>query len=282
MSTIEESPYSPQWLGLREGADATARAAELIDPLRAHLADGEKTVVRDLGCGTGSMGRWLAGLLPGPQHWILHDQDPELLRHAATTMRVTASDGGAVTVDTELRDITRLSAADLADTDLVTASALLDLLTADEVERLARACVGADCPALFTLSVTGRVELTPADPLDDTVAAAFDAHQRRETDGRRLLGPDAADTAAEAFSRHGASVQVRPAPWRLGADERALTARWLRGWVGAAVEQEPERAGEFEAYLDRRLSLAATGGLRVVVGHSDLLALPAVAERTTP
>ena len=30
-------------------------------------------VVHDLGSGTGSMMRWLAPLLPGPQTWVLHD-----------------------------------------------------------------------------------------------------------------------------------------------------------------------------------------------------------------
>jgi hypothetical protein len=282
MTTTEESPYSPQWLGLREGADAAARSAELLAPLRARLTGAQRTVIRDLGCGTGSMGRWLAGRLPGPQHWIMHDQDPVLLRHAATTMARTAADGTPVTVTTEQRDITRLTADDLAGTDLVTASALLDLLTADEVDRLAGACADAACPALFTLSVIGRVQLTPADPLDGAIAAAFNAHQRRETAGRRLLGPDAADATAEAFTRRGASVQVRPAPWRLGAAQRELTAQWLRGWVGAACEHDPaltERAG---AYLDRRLTAAAAGELLAVVGHSDLLAVPAGAARAVP
>ena len=31
----------------------------------------------------GSMGRWLAPLLAGPQHWVLHDRDPDLLDVAA-------------------------------------------------------------------------------------------------------------------------------------------------------------------------------------------------------
>ena len=40
-------------------------------------------VIHDLGCGTGAMGRWLAPLLPGPQHWVLHDRDADLLEVAA-------------------------------------------------------------------------------------------------------------------------------------------------------------------------------------------------------
>lgn len=275
MSAPDTTRCSPAWLGLREGADAAARAARLVDPLRRHLADAPRSVIRDLGCGTGSMGRWLAGRLPGPQYWVMYDRDAALLHHAAAAMVDTAADGAPVTVETQARDVSGLTAADLAGTALVTASALLDLLTADEVDALAAACVGAACPALLTLSVAGRVEFTPADPLDAELTAAFNAHQRRTVDGRRLLGPDAPETAAAAFRRLGATVLLEPSPWRLGAEQRALTRRWLTGWVAAAGEQRPDLA--VDAYLARRLAALAAGELRVVVWHSDLLALPAAA-----
>ncbi|WP_233518432.1 class I SAM-dependent methyltransferase [Streptomyces corynorhini] len=344
--------YAPEWLALREGADAAARAPGLLGPLRAHWADqpGEtaELVIRDLGCGTGSMGRWLAPRLPGPQHWILHDHDPDLLVRAAASMPRTADDGSRVTAATERGDIARLTSATLAGTSLVTGSALLDLLTRDEVDALAAACAGAGCPALLALSVAGRVELTPAEPLDAEIAEAFNAHQRRVEHGRRLLGPDAIEAASEAFARHGMEVRVRASPWRLGAvpslsvaegavsgaggsqaevggaaqgapptppgqwgsrrptttpetrmpetrmpetrvpetrmpdtatpwrnsAHAALAAQWLRGWVGAAVEQRPELAPRAEAYLTRRLTDCPDGGLTAVVHHSDILALP--------
>ena len=44
-------------------------------------------LVHDLGSGTGSMVRWLAPRLPGPQHWVLHDRDPDLLAAAPRTSR---------------------------------------------------------------------------------------------------------------------------------------------------------------------------------------------------
>jgi hypothetical protein len=264
----------PEWLALREGADAAARAGDLLGPLRAHLSGAGRLVVRDLGCGTGAMGRWLAGRLPGPQHWILHDRDAALLARAVGGMPGVAADGTSVSAVAERRDVTGLRAADLAGTVLVTASALLDLLTAEEVDGIAAACAGAGCPALLTLSVDGRVECTPADPLDDAIGAAFNAHQRRVTGGRRLLGPDAPATATDAFRRHGATVERRPAPWRLGPRDAALTAEWLTGRVAAACARRPELAAEGAAYLSRRLRACAAGDLRVLVHHDDLLALP--------
>jgi SAM-dependent methyltransferase len=264
--------YSLAWLGLREPADALARATELLDPLRRQLAGTSPMVIHDLGCGSGSMGRWLAGRLSGPQHWILYDQDPALLEYAAAHLPDRAEDGSPVTVATRRTDITRLTADDLAGATLVTASALLDLLTLDEVGRLAAACVEAGCPALLTLSVLGRVELAPADPRDAEIAAAFDAHQRRHTAGRMLLGPDAVNATAQAFGRHGAQVRVGSSPWRLDADQAALTVEWLRGWVGAAYEQDPELAARDDGYLARRLAAAEAGELRAVVHHADLFA----------
>jgi hypothetical protein len=277
MSMAAESRCSPEWLALREPADAEARAGELIPPLRAYLGGplvalrahlGGPLVIRDLACGTGSMGRWLAGRLPGPQHWILTDHDAGLLSLAAAGTIGPDAGSRPVTVATECRDLTQIH--DLAGTSLVTASALLDLLTAGEVDRLAATCAEADCAALLTLSVTGNVRIDPPNPLDAEVEDAFNAHQRRIVRGRRLLGPDAPGVAAEAFELHGMTVGRHPSPWRL--DGSALTAEWLTGRAEAAGAQRPGLP--VRAYLRRRLEQCAAGELRAVVEHHDLLALP--------
>jgi hypothetical protein len=66
---------------------------------------------------------------------------------------------------------------------------------------------------------------------------------------------------------------VFPSPWRLGPDQGALLAAWLRGWVDAAVEQDPALPGR--SYLERRLAECARGTLFAVVHHTDLWADPA-------
>jgi hypothetical protein len=225
---------SPDWLRLREPADAAARSVELVERL------GRPRVIHDLGGGTGAMGRWLAPRLPGPQHWVVHDRDPDLLELVEAP------------VETRLGDITRLTRDDLAGADLVTASALLDLLTADELDRILEACAGI--PMLLTLSVTGHVALDPPEPLDARIETAFNDHQRR--DGR--LGPDAIDQL---------DGLVRPSPWTLG--HGGLLAEWLHGWAAAACEQDPEL--DAGAYLERRLGQAE---LTVTVDHADVLVLP--------
>jgi hypothetical protein len=219
-------------------------------------------VIHDLGGGSGAMGRWLAPRLPRPQHWVVHDRDAELLELAV------AAPPDSATVEARRSDIAWLEPDDLAGASLITASALLDLLTADELVRLLRVCMGR--PMLFTLTVVGRVTLTPADPLDASIGAAFNAHQRRG----RLLGPDAVAAALEDLSATRAEVYIRPSPWRLEPAHADLTAEWLDGWVAAACEQEPALALAAGPYLDERLAQAAAGELAVTVDHADLLVLP--------
>jgi hypothetical protein len=270
------------WLELREPADAAARAPELVERVRTRLTGDARSVIHDLGCGTGSMGRWLAPQLDGPQHWVLYDRDAHLLELSAAAMAEKAADGSPVTVETRQRDVGTLASEDLAGAALVTASALLDILTAEEIGRVAAACAGAACPALLTLSVVGRVEFTDPEPFDIEVMAAFNEHQRRVVAGRRLAGPDAVDVALAAFGRLGVSTIVRPSPWRLGMDGADLmnadlmnvdlTTEWFVGWVAAACEQRPDLTEPAAAYARRRLAEVADGRVGVVVHHDDVLA----------
>ena len=259
---------SPDWLVLREQADAAARSAELADRLRRHLAAAGRLVIHDLGGGSGAMGRWLAPRLPGPQQWVVHDLDTDLLELAVAAAPGPAADEAPVTIEARRSDITRLAPGDLAGASLVTASALLDLLTADALARVLVACAG--CPTLLALTVVGSVTLTPEEPLDALIGAAFNAHQRR---GRRL-GPAAVAAAVDQLRGTAAEVLVRPSPWQLDAAHADLAAEWLAGWVAAACEQEPALAAEAGAYRDRRVAQAAAGDLAVTVDHADLLVLP--------
>nr|WP_040704250.1 class I SAM-dependent methyltransferase [Nocardiopsis salina] len=247
--------FAPEWLALRENADAEARATET-----PALFYGHGTLVADLGCGTGSMARWLVPRLPGSGRWLLVDRDPALLELARRSVPAPAR--------TLEADLDTLHPGDLRGASLVVASALLDLLTEDQAVHLARTVVELGCPALFTLTVLGRVELWPSDPWDGEFAAAFDAHQRR---GGRL-GPDAAPLLTEVLHRFGRRVRHFPSPWHLGPHRPELTEAWLRGWVGAAAKHHP--ALPARAYLERRLAAHAEGRLHATVHHTDLAVLP--------
>ncbi|MGH3453127.1 MAG: hypothetical protein ACRDP2_01840, partial [Nocardioidaceae bacterium] len=98
--TTEQVQTAPEWLALREPVDAAARSAELVEEIRRYLPPTGGTTVHDLGCGTGSMARWLAPRLIGVQHWVLYDRDAELLTRAAANPPDSAADGVPVTTQT--------------------------------------------------------------------------------------------------------------------------------------------------------------------------------------
>src|SRR5438045_404869 len=98
--TADGIRVSSEWLALREPADAAARAIDLVEDLGGRSPATGPWVIHDLGSGTGAMGRWLAPLLRGPQRWIAHDRDGDLLALAAADLPGPAADGAAVSVET--------------------------------------------------------------------------------------------------------------------------------------------------------------------------------------
>lgn len=271
MSEIIE--VSSDWLALREDEDARARSVELARAAAERLAPGP-IVIHDLGSGTGSMMRWLAPLLPGPQSWVLHDWNPELTERANDAAVPLDREGRAVSVSSRNEELARLTPEDLAGASLVTASALLDVLTSEEVHAIGQACIAVGCPVLLSLSVTGRVKLSPADPRDETIEAAFNAHQRRLVDGRRLLGRHGAPIARGLFLQAGWKVRPAETLWRLSGADPRLLGQWLDGWVDAAFEQSPGLELACAGYREMRAAQLARGELSAAVVHSDLLAWP--------
>nr|WP_281366059.1 class I SAM-dependent methyltransferase [Janibacter cremeus] len=231
-------------------------------------------VIHDLGCGTGSMARWLAPQLPGNQRWIGYERDEDLLNRAAAAPPPVSLDGLTVTTETRLRDITHLPTEDLDGASLITASALLDMMTREELERMVASIAAAGCPALITLSVIGQVDLAPAHPLDDQIAVAFNAHQRRDTGHGPLAGPDAVYVAAHALRLAGYTLHLTPSPWRLDSSDTALLKAWLKGWVDAACEQDPSLRADASEYRGRRIQQIGSRELTAMIHHRELLALP--------
>ena len=276
------SGFSVEWLTLRADADVRARSVPLETAMMAALRARRDLrgssggtpgplVCVDLGTGSGANFARLATRLPGLQHWRLLDADAALLALAAGR----AADGTASRVDCVKID---LATADLAGlchgADLVTASALLDLVSTAWFERLADAVVAAHACALFVLDYDGRRECTPWDPLDVAAHAAFERHQRCDKGFGVALGAAAVEHAARAFERRGYLVRRARSDWRLDGADATLQRTLLDGWHAAACEAVPGRAAEFDAWYARRGALLDAGAAHVVVGHEDLLVLP--------
>ncbi len=199
------------------------------------------------------MGRWLAARLDGAQHWILHDRDPYLLHFAAVASPRSAADGSRVTVETRRGDVARLTPDALNGASLVTASALLDVLTREEVGTLAAACAGAGCPALLTLSVAGRVELDPVPPAG-------------HGDRRGVQRPPAPRRPARPGRGHGGGRGVLRARRDRTAAPEPLAARPRAGRahraVAARLGRRRRRGAPRAARARRRATCRTPGRLR--------------------
>lgn len=250
--------FDAAWLTLREPADARARDAALLTRAVRLVRPG--AALLDLGCGTGATVRAFAARGASGLNWQLLDNDPALLAQAAATHPQAT---------THVVDLADIDALPLEGVQLVTASALLDLVSEDWVARFAARLARARLPFYAVLSYDGRMHWDPAAPMDAEVTAAFNAHQRSDKGFGPALGPDAADTAAGFLRDHGFEVTLGQSPWRLGPEDAALHEVLLAGIADAATEAGCAAAA---GWLTRRRGDLAN--LRAEIGHVDLLAVP--------
>lgn len=268
------SGFSAEWLALREPVDAAARNPELTTRLLNWRRGRGPLTVLDLASGTGANLRFLAPLLGGEQHWRLVDHDPVLLARGEEQCGAWVAEGGMdLTLDWRRVDLVDdWEALDVDGAQLVTASALLDLVSAEWLERLTRRCRDARAAVFVVLSYDGSIVWEPALAGDDAVREQVNRHQRTDKGFGPALGPDATGTLAPRLRELGYEVLARPSPWRLGPERWAMQTALLEGWVSAARQIAPEAEDAWADWLARRRRWIAQGASRLQVGHEDLFA----------
>jgi SAM-dependent methyltransferase len=284
--------FSDDWLALREPYDAASRSAEVGAAAARWRPPGRRLRVIDLGCGTGANIRWLAPRLGGDQDWEAVDRDAALLDRLGDRMAAWARQGGfavqttgdglTITADwgtlrLRARQADLARPPDLEEFDLVTASALLDLVSADWIDRVA---AGADRQAFcFALSYSGGIAWAPKEPLDGEVERLVDRHQRTDKGFGPALGPAAARVMTQRLREHGAVIVEGRSEWRFGPADRAIQAALLDDLAAAASAIDPAAAGAVGGWRTRRHVLIAAGRSALTISHTDLFAAPAAQRR---
>jgi hypothetical protein len=304
------SGFSVEWLALREPHDAAARAADLVPLLKSSARGGyargaltragaaperadsstARTIV-DLGAGSGANLRWLAPRLGGAQDWLLVDHDAALLAAVESELDRWAKSYGAdlavrgaqlgvrgATFECRVQRATLDLATGLArlpipEGALVTSCALLDLVSAEWLDELARRCRAASAEVCFALSYDGRGACDPAEPEDAEVLELFNRHQRGDKGFGPALGPAAPGHASETLERLDYRVTARHSDWRLGPGAGDIQRALLDGWLEASAEVAPQRRAALEAWHRRRVAHVDAGRSTLVVGHVDLVGM---------
>jgi len=261
--------FSAAWLELREPYDRRARNAAVIDAVVAAFAWRPSVTIADLASGTGSTFRALKPLIKARQSWRLADNDLSLLARAPQS---SPPDTHVTTIPIDLnRD---LEAALDGPVDLVTSSALLDLVSDEWLQRLAVETAARRLPVYAALSYDGRIEMTPADAVDKKIIAAVNKHQRTDKGFGPALGPEAAQKAVERFERVGYSVLQGPSDWMFAPQDREIQNEILAGWAAAAREIGDMPLPDVVGWLTRRHDMVAAGRSSIRVGHVDFFARP--------
>ena len=175
-----------------------------------------------------------------------------------------------VTVEVQHGDLTRVEGRRTSPAaSLVTASALLDVLTA---RRGRLASSGAASPPAarpsLTLSVTGRVRLSPADPLDatwwprrsTTTSGARPAGERHARARRRRPSPSGR-FRSHGYRRHRRDRARGGSTWRAAAPAEGVARS---AGSGPPASSGPSSRPPCEPYLERRLAELAK---RAAAGH---------------
>ena len=279
------SQFASDWLALRESADAVSRSQRLV----AHAAEWLSVrtaapLIADLGCGRGSNMRFLAPRLGERQHWKLIDHDALLLAQARQRAAgLSDNQGQPVTIETHCLSLQPLDDVPLDDVHLVTASALLDLVSQQWIDTLVARIVGQQQALLIALSVTGEwhfIDPQGEPVLDDEdhwLLALFIAHQQRNKGLGDALGGQAHQALVAALEGMDYRVEQSETAWQLAAgsqEQLPLMMALLEGWAAAATEQAPHAAGRIATWRQQRRQALAAGELGIWVGHCDLLALP--------
>jgi hypothetical protein len=193
----------------------------VLDAVANAFADQGSIALVDLACGSGSTLRAIGSHLPPRQAWRLVDNDLSLLARASALGRPPH-----VTVVAKPVDLARdLELALEGPLDLVTTSALLDLVSAEWLDRLIVEAAARRLPVYAALSYDGRTVLEPEARFDREVLAGFSSHQRTDK-ASALRGPTAAapGRALRAFRFRG---RARPLRLVLASDDRTSRMRCL-------------------------------------------------------
>jgi SAM-dependent methyltransferase len=256
------SGFSAEWLAIREPADVAARSAGATAFVASALSAVKPLRIVDLGSGTGSNLRYLSTRLSGPQQWRLVDNNARLLERARALTPLE--------FETSVSDLATLDPSTFDERDLVTASALLDLVSERWLVDFVSYSRKAGAAVLVALNYDGRIVCSPQRPDDEWIRGLVNSHQRTDKGFGPALGPDAAVRVEQLLQDAGYRVRREKSDWVLGSAQSELQRQLIEGWAAAALEITPLESARIRSWQSARVHDVDSGRSNIVVGHDDV------------
>ncbi len=286
--------FDTDWLRLRFPFDEAARNREVEAACLRWLGNRSPLTILDLGAGLGANCVHLGPRIRGDQRWLLLDHDERVPAAGFEWMaeRLSAAGyegawdgrqgwwadaGHRLEVAYVTAPLDRLmETVSLSEVDLVTANALLDLLSWKQCEALAGMLADFRLPLLATINYAS-MSFEPMGTADLPITGLYEQHMTREQAGGARLGKQAVSLLEELLEQRGYRTLRKPANWVVGPDQPEMQGALLAFMERALAEMElmPGMVAQWEAWLELRRAEMARGALTIRVRHFDLWAHPA-------
>ena len=269
--------FSSEWLALREQEDLLARNSTILECVIEHLKGEKRLNILDIGCGTGATMRALLPKFEQPQHWTLLDVDQELLARAQCLNEPLVSDPN-YTLETKNVNLTAGFEFLNSEYSLVTATALLDLVSEAWIKEFAKALKHNNLSFYCSITPNNRIETDPKDNLDEKVISTFNTHRYSDKGFGMSLGGNAADFTIAQLQSLGYNVRSSSERWgnrhQNKSFRKIFNTKLVEGISQAVNNTKLLDVSELKQWTDSRLSAIQNEGCEIWFEVIDFLAIP--------
>lgn len=289
-----DTQFATDWLEERYRFDIAARNPSVEAACLQYFSNATDIRIIDIGAGSGANFVYLADKFPQLQHWALVDLNPKLLNAARTRIKTwgiakgykVSEHGDQLSLEKDDRRIEvhlvhgsmlKLPKTfNLSSYQLVTASAVFDLLTADMASQLLNT-LHANRLALFATLNYQHMEYFPREEDDQRFIEQYEQHMQRQQAFGRALGPACVPHIQQVFRElPTGSFQMGPSRWQIEPSDHDMHLHLLH-FIEKSLAELPanQKAPQaLQEWLGCKRELLHARRLRLTVEHQDCFTTP--------
>lgn len=283
---MTETNFTIQWLKDRFPYDSVARNKRVEQSCLDYYRDRKNISLLDIGSGTGAsciyfMEKWSAS-----QIWTLVELNPALAAASIERIEDYAAQNGYVTqrgaqqlflqkeqkfVTVNVLQKSFLELDDFIDwgsIDLVTATAVFDLLSKEMFADFIQPLIAHKIPLLATINYE-RMIITPDDYKSDLFSELYTAHMKRPQTFGVSMGGDSAYEMYQVFRNNGLSYKAGQSHWFIHQEDE-LMITYLLDYMTNAIPDLLDTDEEKAALTDWITQKKKEKNISIEVCHWDL------------